>query len=358
MTLNTKKLILLLFCCFLFSSFHSKAVLVQKLNEASITVKSKSKIDTNSGIAKALEHVFIKNSGSFSILNNEQIKSSIKKPRNLMNQFSFEERNGELKLNVVFEEQKVLALLRSAKVPVWGKQRPSTLLWTVLAHDSNDFEIMSETTVNELSQSINVAANEYSVPVLFPIMDFTESTSISGTDIKELFVDRFYELSARYNAGYFALVSISESGSMYSYSLNLYNIDEQGFNKAEIIKSGKAKTSPELSQALINSLSEYYSKKFAVITADDSDIVHVTFEEISDLKGLISLENYLKEFTIIQSLYTSGINNRSVTFRIKLYGTKDDLYRTLKLDKNIVESQFIIDSNNANNSINYRWQVQ
>ncbi len=358
MTLNTNKFILLSLCWVLLISFQSKAVLVQKLNEASITVKSKSKKDKNTGISKALKRVLVKNSGSTSILNDEQIKKTLSAPSSLMSQFSFVEIDNKLKLNVTFEEQKILALLRSAKVPVWGRQRPTTLLWIVFEEGSNESIILSDGSAADLSQSIVVAADEYSVPVLFPLMDFTESTSISDTDIKGLFVDRFYGLSARYEAEYFALTSVSKSTSAYNYSINLYKIDDQGFNRAELIKSGVASDTASLSKDLVNSLSEYYAQKFAVITNAESNTVQVTFDEVTDLENLISLENHLMKFTIIKSLYTSSIINRSVTFSIKLYGTKDDLYRTLSLDQNIVKSLEGNTSENDKILSNYIWQRQ
>lgn len=54
----------------------------------------------------------------------------------MIRQFGYDEIDGKLFLKVNFDHKRILALLRAAELPVWGKQRPLTLIW--LVEEGND----------------------------------------------------------------------------------------------------------------------------------------------------------------------------------------------------------------------------
>src|SRR5215831_550566 len=113
---------------------------------------------------------------------------------------------------VTFNAQRVEAALAQLNIPVWGPERPLTLLW--IAVDDGEGG-RAQLPANELPADVSPAlaeqltmirtelatvADERGLPILFPLLDAEDLRAATFTDVWGGFDDRVLPASARYHA--------------------------------------------------------------------------------------------------------------------------------------------------------------
>lgn len=205
----------------LFGHVGAEAVQVSRLNEADVAVSSRSSAELEQAIKDALAKVLVKNSGSTETLVNAEVQSLIAQARSVLSQYGYVENDGRLYVRASFDNTRVTSTLRSAQLPVWGKQRPLTLLWLatdgegekVLLGDQSDLAIRSQ---------FNDASAQAGVPLLFPLLDLDDMMAANINSVRGFFADEVAQASRRYQSDFFALATLEAAGSGYEYRLALY----------------------------------------------------------------------------------------------------------------------------------------
>ena len=108
------------------------AIEVPDLYQASAVVSSQSPKARIISQRDAFKKVLVKVSGNNTVLDHPQIKQAISKAADYVRQFQFgRNEDNEQFLLATFDEAKINKLLRRESLPIWGKRRPSILLWMV-----------------------------------------------------------------------------------------------------------------------------------------------------------------------------------------------------------------------------------
>src|SRR5215471_14859952 len=113
---------------------------------------------------------------------------------------------------VTFNAQRVEAALAQLNIPVWGAERPLTLLWVAVDDGAGG---RAELPANELPTDITPAlaelltmirmelaavADERGLPIVLPLIDAEDLRAVTFTDVWGGFDDRVLPASARYRA--------------------------------------------------------------------------------------------------------------------------------------------------------------
>lgn len=168
------------------------------VNEARIQVEDQSQRTQQRALKQALRQVFVKISGSASVLDNAGVKAALVSPNKLLRAYRFAFENGATYYVAEFDEAKLTSLLQREMLPVWGDRRPETIVW--IAHQKDDASkiILDESQPSLLKASLTQTAKERGVPLSLPLMDLTDSVNITTYDIWGRFVEPLKLASVRY----------------------------------------------------------------------------------------------------------------------------------------------------------------
>ncbi|MEZ9596835.1 DUF2066 domain-containing protein [Shewanella sp. 10N.261.52.F9] len=334
------KLILRIFV--IFSSFTlvltlANAAEVKQLDEGVVPIESRSAALRSQGIKQAFEHVILKNSGTQSALDNDVIKKQLNSANALMTQYGYVERDGELFLKVNFDQKRIIALLRQAGLPVWGKQRPLTLVWLVNS-ENGQRDILSDGANVVSRDTFNLASSARGVPLLFPLMDLDDAMKVGVNDIRGRFADSVADASLRYQSNYFVLAAIEPQGAVFSYQMDLYPREKDAHAlqmNSLVSNSGEVATVEEAIAAIMAATSEYYVSQYAIADSGERNTTSITFTNVASMQELVSIERYLDQLSAIKSASIATIVGQDVAFNISLFGNDADLHRLMALDPRI-----------------------
>ena len=103
----------------------------------------------------------------------------------------------ELHLWVQFDQNALDRDLRNQGIPVWGAERPSTLLWVVM-RDEQGTRWLTPEDDPELFQAINARAAARGIAVISPLLDLQDSGAVQTSDVWGGFRTPILDASARY----------------------------------------------------------------------------------------------------------------------------------------------------------------
>ncbi|MCL1137429.1 DUF2066 domain-containing protein [Shewanella pneumatophori] len=329
--------ICVIFCSLTGFTATAMAAEVKQLDEGIVPIETRSTTLRTQGIKQAFENVILKNSGTQSALTNERIKQQLGSASSLMTQYGYFEQDGELFLKVNFDHKRIIALLREAGLPVWGKQRPLTIVWLV-AGENGEREILNDASDTVSRTTFNQESEAKGVPLLFPLMDLDDAMRVGVNDIRGRFADNVASASLRYQANYSLLATIEQQGAVYRYQMDLYPREKapQALQMTSLVsQSGEASSMEEAVKAIVAATSEYYVGQYAVADSGQKNSTTIIFTDVAEMQQLVSIERYLSQLSAIKSARVANIQGQSVEFNIDLFGDEADLHRLMALDPRI-----------------------
>ncbi|MFB0912046.1 MAG: DUF2066 domain-containing protein, partial [Glaciecola sp.] len=86
---------------------------------------------------------------------------------------------------------------------VWGKRRPSGLLWLAIEDDvSKEKSLVTLSSSSQYLETIEQVAYDRGVALIMPIGDLTDSMNITALDVWGLFSSSIFNKSVRYGTNY------------------------------------------------------------------------------------------------------------------------------------------------------------
>lgn len=321
--------------CLLLQVNMANAAEVSKLDESLVPVDSRSAAERKQAISTGLKSVILKNSGSKSTLAHPSIAAMVKQPTALISQFGYQELDGELYLQVSFDHKRIIRLLREAQQPVWGKQRPLTLVW-VVEDIPGERVIVNDGSLLESRRLFQVESEAKGVPLLFPLMDLDDNMKVSANDIRGMFAEQVDGASQRYQADYFVMASIDTTASPLKYNLALYPVGRGEpmhtplVSKRDVVGDINAAVTE-----IISTVSEYYVGRYAIADTGAEIESYIDFIDITDMKQLVSIEKYLKQLSAVKSVQLTQLNGTRARYTLELFGTEEDLHRLMNLEPRV-----------------------
>ena len=104
-----------------------------------------------------------------------------------------------LKLSVRFNEESLNQSLRALSVPVWGAERPTTLIWMVVEGENRERNMISIDSGSPYVSVIDNQANLRGIALIFPLLDLEDTARLHPGDIWGDFRQPILEASRRYH---------------------------------------------------------------------------------------------------------------------------------------------------------------
>ncbi|OJF68264.1 hypothetical protein BK026_05410 [Alteromonas sp. V450] len=182
----------------LFASGAVNAAQQVMVNEAQVMVDDQSQRTQQKALKQALSQVFLKMTGSSSVLNNEGIRAALSSPQSFLRSYRFAFENAKTYYVAEFDKQKLTTLIQQELLPLWGDRRPETIVWLVEEGASDNRTILDESMDSDLKNSLIQTAKQRGVPVSLPLMDLTDSVNITTYDVWGRFIEPLRNASVRY----------------------------------------------------------------------------------------------------------------------------------------------------------------
>lgn len=207
------------FLFFFFLSFSTGlyAVEVQLYQVELPTQNQTEKFDQKKLLKEALKTALVRISGSSQFLNTPEVTSALTNVDGYVKQFSYHQRSAlEKTIKVIFNENRVNALLNSVKQSPWNKNRPLTLVWLSGAEK----ELL-------LASKMEKILNQRGIPCVFPLMDLTDTALVSEQDLTGEGTTALEEAAKRYNPDVILSGRLAETNGIWQTHWRFINKGEK-----------------------------------------------------------------------------------------------------------------------------------
>lgn len=190
----------------------ARAERVADLFTATVPVSDESPQAMDAAFGAALRRVIIKLVGQEPAADEVLRRSAIADPGALVQQYRRD--GGSATLWVRFDGVAVRHLVDATGVPVWGENRPLTLVWLTQADGGGSGTLPVTATDTEAAAALLAAAADHAVPVVLPLGDSEDLAAVVTGGEAEL-----YALARRYHAEAILL------GEIRQFSADVQQID-------------------------------------------------------------------------------------------------------------------------------------
>jgi len=358
-----------IFCGILVFTLSSwvNAVEVKDLYQAKVLVTSQSSAERRSALQETMQTVLVRVGGQKLVLTNNKIKNALKKPRLYVSQYSYSrEETKMLPLDVTasskklsslfliasFDENKINQLLQQAHLPLWGRLRPKVLFW--LVDEANFYrQILSESSHSNAPSIVLSLSEKRGLPVIIPLMDFTDTTQIVIPDLWGRFSAPIMTASKRYGADAVVVIRISNSSLLEEREVksegdcrplcDTLNNTQQFVLDWTLLgtqvtkfhqKSYQGSDSELLLKAAFSDITDVIFQGYALSEyANDELIIDVT--NIDSMYAYMALTEFLLNLSTVNSVVLMSAEGTNRRFKLDLLGSKQTLLLSLKLNKKL-----------------------
>lgn len=266
---------------------------------------------------EGLVNVLVKVSGQQTIADNEVVKKALTQSDRYVTQMSFVDYDDAPRaMKLGYNSKMVLSLLTQAEVGIWETPRKSVLIWIVNEYNYQR-SIIWEQSNNSLITRIKDAANERGLPVMFPVGDFDDVTSIEIPDLWGNFKKPIADASERYNPQAILVVKVRGNSSTWT----LFDSTPQYLvttSKKSI--EGRASGSVQLAD-MVNEVSDYFAKTYTKnLAAVASESETVSIKGIHTTRSFFTIEKQLQQMNSVASVQVNTAQGDKVTYTLSLLG--------------------------------------
>ena len=329
----------LYFLCFLVLIYQPVyAIKVSGLYQATISVSDESEPKRRIALKQALSKVLIKVTGDRNINKSMGVSSLLERSEQFVQQYRYYQNNNDWgqqkfthELWVQFDEKIIDEALKNQGITIWGKERPSVLVWLVSQKNNN----RSFVNIEDNSKYINILeerASARGVNLLFPLLDLQDDSKISVTDVWGGFSEPILEASKRYQAnailtGKFTqiLPALWESEWVVYFDKWVFDWVSQG-DVAEIILE-------EGIDELVDQLVSHYSDE----GGQDIQVIELLVNDIESINEYAQIFSYLTSLQPVNQVNVKEVTSKHVVFELTSDRGIESIYQAISLGK-ILES--------------------
>ncbi len=311
------------------------AGLVQNLYTVELPVADQTTTQRLQVFNQAMREVIVKVSGSSDVLQQESLQRPLNNSARYVQQYRYFNRrdadadsldSGQLFLRVAFNQDALEKLLRENNVPIWGRERPSTLMLIRFELNKKAALVSGDTTPDILVE-LEDAAKRMGLPVLFPLLDLEDRVILGVEDVIELNEVNIQALSDRYAPDAVLVGQISgRVGKGWQGEWQVRLVDR-------IINwSYRGQTRQDTINNLTGRLAATLATEYALQTeiGADEDIL-LGVEDVDLLTDHTRLLAYLQSLDAVEAARLVLIHEDRATYRVSLRNSVEDLQRLISL---------------------------
>jgi hypothetical protein len=321
----------------------SWAASIEHINEGQILVTDQSSFTQKRAGKSAFQQVLVKLSGDPSVLENLEVKRSATNFEQYLVSSTFMQDGDKLIYQAEFNEQKIVGLLRSENLNVWGKRRPSGLLWLVIEDDvSKSKTLITQSSSSQYLDLVQQSAYDRGVELLMPIGDLTDSMNVTALDVWGLYSSSIFNKSIRYGTNYVVGARVGIVFDDFSASEKL--------QLSYFITNGQTIETKEIVGDSINSLIARFVNEYASylaglysIGASETGLIYPVTLNIANVNTLVKYRqvlDILTSLTVTQKVELKAQSKDVASFMLTSNVPAQRLKTILKLEQNLREPEY------------------
>lgn len=200
---------LMLTAVWLFLNFSPLACLatVNPLYETTLPCQSQAEAERQTLFKQGLIQVLEKLSGETGFENDEKVKQALTHITDYVEQYAYQ---GNA-LNVRYSTDLLNRLMnQSGHTAAWGQRPPNVILWLAVEENQQRRLVGAETDPSLHAQLEKWAANK-GLPIVLPLMDLEDVSSVTVTDVWGQFPNTLQQASKRYDAAVILVAKLSHN---------------------------------------------------------------------------------------------------------------------------------------------------
>jgi hypothetical protein len=234
---------------------------------------------------------------------------------------------------VNFDPVNVERLIRESGLPVWGKERPSTLLWLAV-QSGRERSVMGGDSDPAVLAFVERAAERRGIPVLLPLMDLEDRSRVTFADFLGGFEENILVASQRYGADAVLIGSLAQrpSGSWRGR----FTLRSEGLWETRELNAGSV-------GALIESAIGFTAEELARQYSFSAQTLGETLVELQ-VAGIAALGDYarvlayLSDLSPVSSVQVKRLSTEGVRYVLAVRGGRSDLQKVIALG-NVLEQE-------------------
>jgi hypothetical protein len=347
-----KSKISLFLCFFLLASTPVQAIKVSGLYQAIAPVSDESPAKRNPAIKQALIQVLIKLTGDRNIANSGNISSLIERPERFVQQFRYQQKqiNDEQgieteetskELWVQFDETTLNDALRNYGLTIWGKERPSILVW--LAHENNNSrQLVSFEESPQYIAMLDQYAAARGVSLLFPLLDLEDTSRMSVSDVWAGFEEPLLNASSRYESDVILTGRLTQATpTLWESQWTIYN------NGSQMNWASQGEMAEIVLEEGINELADRLASEYVNAFSSGTEVLELVVSEVSNLDDYAKALSYLQSIQAVTDVQVKQVTKNEVRFQVISHGGLSAINKTIALGKTL---ELLSD----NEQLNYR----
>lgn len=324
------------------------AVTVSSLYQAELQVASQAQDTRQQAVAQGLLQVLVKLSGDPAIAFNPVIRDSLKKSEYYVQEYSYAAPTPESSsyiINIRYDADDIGRLLKKAGVAWWGESRPLLLVW-VAANNQRNAEVIGSDSQGPVFNAMKQQGTKYGIPVIFPIMDVSEITSVTAADINSMSVPVLKEAAKKYAPDALLIGSINKTGQGVESKWRLV-LDA---NEWSWTISGR--NADSVISDLMKQVSQTLAKTYSVKTSGmDEQWLKLQVNNITQRDDLAELMDYLRQMAMVGQIDLNQISGDTVEVSVQVSGSLEAFQKNAAIGQRLV----LKSQDNAANSLVYIW---
>lgn len=315
---------------------------VRGLYESRVPVAAQGESERLAAIRSAFKEVLVKVTGDRNTASLPRLEAALEQPLRYVQQFRYrpleEEGDGGGEVSeftqtlwVSFDPQAVERLLQEAEVPVWGRTRPTTLLWLAVEEAGERYMVGADAH-SPLVESVLQTADRRGLPVLLPLLDLVDQRRIRFTDVWGNFEDAVLDASARYETGAVLVGRIYRAPSgRWSARWSLYQENSTSHWQSE--GAGSSGVVAAGIEGAADALGQRYAQ---LLSTTDVRSVEIVVTDITDLDAYARAMKYLRRLDPVNEVTITSVEPRRIRFRMMIQGSRAGLERTIGFGDTLV----------------------
>ncbi len=295
------------------------AVTVPRLYEATVPLADKSERGQSEALQEAMREVLVRVTGQRNAAYEPALSPLVNDARRYVQQFRVV---GTNQFFAGFDGAKVEQLIVAAGQPLWGHQRPATLVCLEFV-DGSGRPLADGRSASTLTGAIERAATLRGLPVLWPSAacpgEIAESSITSGEGSRAL----AQEYAA--DAVLFGRASSSTAGSWRVRWTLAYGSERSEW-------SGPPEEGP-------HGAADAFAGVFAAVSAQGDMAVTISVSGVNSLSAYAQVTDYLESLTLIHTLIVEELSGETVVYHAEVRGDVARLARAIDLGNRLVSSQ-------------------
>lgn len=314
----------------------ASAAVVERLYDATVPVADQSPAVRQQAMAAALGEVLIRVTGQRAAPELPAFADLLAAAPSLVQQFRYEylelvdEVTGrprrELQLAVRFDPRAVQRAAIERGAPVWGSERPATLVW-IAWDDGGQRGLLDETAPPVIDSALTRASTRRGLPLVRPLMDLEDRFAVTFPDVWGGFDERMLTASERYNPNLILVGRVFRvDQDRWAARWTAYDGDEVRYTE----------TPPALVDAVVADGIHWLADQVAARAAVMPDLLRdgrtrLIVAEVSALGQYADLLRYLESLSPVAAVALESVDGDRIAFSLDLRGTEEQLQRTISL---------------------------